>query len=308
MKNKVNFLKNVIGHEEVKEALHKFNYSEKLPSSLIFYGLEGIGKFYTALKFSENLLTTKPPSEVNLFGETIENNTEENKETLPDLKIVYPDDKDSIKIDKIREVANFFSLSPSKSKYRIVIIKDADTMTNQASNSILKILEEPNKNCILILTYNNLKATLETIKSRCIKIKFNQPNFENYSKILKELEIKSNKEIYLNTQGSIKKTIEFSKNNIDDLADKYLSLLLNNSLKINDILKYSEKLKDIKRKNIIEDFLEKIIFLLLLKYKETKNQKFLKKSDELILFIKKTNFKNLDYLDILKSINNIFLL
>ena len=92
----------------------------------------------------------------------------------PDLFIAQPgfDDKKGIQkrsldADTIRKIAPFMRLRSSRSNgWRVVIVDEAHTMTTQAQNGILKILEEPPKNAVLIIVSTTLGSLLPTIKSR----------------------------------------------------------------------------------------------------------------------------------------------
>ena len=77
-----------------------------------------------------------------------------------------------ISIDDIRELNKRFSLSSTDHSYKVCVIDTTEDLNLSASNSLLKILEEPPKNTLFILVSNNQKAILPTILSRCQKISF----------------------------------------------------------------------------------------------------------------------------------------
>lgn len=80
-------------------------------------------------------------------------------------------DENEISIEKSREIINFLSQKPSLSGNRAVLVENFEEMSRNASNSILKILEEPPLNSIIILTTTQLFSILPTIRSRCIKFR-----------------------------------------------------------------------------------------------------------------------------------------
>ena len=84
----------------------------------------------------------------------------------PEIKIIESDSF-VIKKEQLMELQSEFSRSSIEGKYLIYIIKDCEKMNKQASNSILKFLEEPVPGIIAILVTNNLSKILETISSRC---------------------------------------------------------------------------------------------------------------------------------------------
>ncbi len=78
----------------------------------------------------------------------------------------------SIKIDEIRQVSQFVRFGPAASKWKVIILSGADLMTEEASNSFLKTLEEPLDNVLFILTTVRESKILKTIASRCQKLMF----------------------------------------------------------------------------------------------------------------------------------------
>ncbi|HHY05307.1 MAG TPA: hypothetical protein GX534_09005 [Thermoanaerobacterales bacterium] len=86
--------------------------------------------------------------------------------TFPDLYEIVPQGA-SIKIDQVRELIMSFTKKPIEAKKKVYIIHEAQKMTIQAQNAILKSLEEPETQSITILLADNLKQLLKTVVSRC---------------------------------------------------------------------------------------------------------------------------------------------
>ena len=95
-----------------------------------------------------------------------------------EVRYIYPDGM-NIKKDQLLELQEEFNLSSIEGRYRIYVIWNCEKMNVQASNSMLKFLEEPNSNIIAILVTSNVDELLPTIVSRCQYIKLN--NFDLYS-------------------------------------------------------------------------------------------------------------------------------
>lgn len=97
-------------------------------------------------------------------------------ENNPNLKIISPDAEKAtpvIDIESIREmIRGFISLKPYLGDYKMVLIENAETITNQAANALLKTLEEPPAHSIIILLASKPKALPATIISRCEKVFF----------------------------------------------------------------------------------------------------------------------------------------
>ena len=151
-------LKNtIIGNERIAEMLEKSYKMDKLSHAYLFEGPEHIGKRTLALEFCKLLL----------------NDSKKNILENPDLMILNSSDGDKqITIEKIRELEKVLGLYPYCSKYKIAIIEQAEKMNKAAANALLKTLEEPSKTTILILLSSDSKNMLDTIKSRCQRMKF----------------------------------------------------------------------------------------------------------------------------------------
>ncbi|MDP4181691.1 MAG: DNA polymerase III subunit delta' C-terminal domain-containing protein, partial [Bacillota bacterium] len=116
-------------------------------------------------------------------------------DTNPDIHIIDGSDG-SIGVDEIRTLQSDIILKPMYSPKKVYLIFDADTMTAQAQNCLLKTLEEPPSYAVIILTASNYEALMETIKSRVSRL-----SFKKYSKE----EIK----------GALEKTIDKTIDNMD---------------------------------------------------------------------------------------------
>ena len=93
----------------------------------------------------------------------------------PDILTINKDEA-SFKIDQIRELKELTRFGPSESMYKVIIINDAESMTDQAANSFLKLLEEPPAGVVFILISDREEGIKETIVSRCQKIVFEEPS------------------------------------------------------------------------------------------------------------------------------------
>jgi len=146
---------NIIGQDIPKRILINIVKTKKIPNSFLFYGKEGIGKLLVAKEFGR---------EINEYKE---------KEFVKDIYIIENDK--SIGIDDIRKAKELSFINPERN-YKVIIINDAHNLTQEASNSFLKVLEEPSKRTIFILITQFPEKLLETIKSRCFKIHFSPIN------------------------------------------------------------------------------------------------------------------------------------
>ena len=246
--------KNIIGNTEVKEYLEKIVNSNNVLHSYLFLGIEGIGKKEIAKEFAKKILCSTKDEEC-----TCKSCLCFDSNNHPDLYVIDYDNQ-SIKIDEIRELTEKVIEKPIISEKKVYIINNAETMTKEAQNCLLKTLEEPPEFVVIILISSNDNLILNTIKSRCMTIKFNNIDNDLIKKYIDENleygELSENLLNYIN--GSIGKAIK-----LKDVKEKYTEIekYLKNvtSLDIVDFLYYGKVIYD---KENITDILNYIIVCL----------------------------------------------
>jgi len=169
---------------QIKLLSFKDNFNElvnlslrnKLPNKLIFSGNKGIGKCTFAFHLINYLFSQDEQDSYNLEDNEININNKSYKlvsnNTHPNLLLIDSTDKKFIEVSKIREILNFSSKTSFSNKKKIVLINNVEKMNINASNALLKILEEPSTNLFFILIHNSHKKLISTINSRCIKFNF----------------------------------------------------------------------------------------------------------------------------------------
>ncbi|MEN6566064.1 MAG: DNA polymerase III subunit delta' [Veillonellales bacterium] len=159
----------IIGHRENISQLKLMLHQGRVPHALLFTGPEGVGKMLTATVLAAGLLCE------NSKGERPCGSCPSCRQVKgfshPDLLVVRPDGA-TIKIDQIRDLQRETALAAYRSGCRVGIIDDAERMTPQAANSLLKTLEEPPGQLIFILVSSHRQQLLETIISRCRGLRF----------------------------------------------------------------------------------------------------------------------------------------
>lgn len=153
----------VIGNIGVKKILHRVLKQKKLPNSMIFAGPEGIGKKKTALVVAKALNCLKKTSD---SCEECAHCKAVNNGNFPDVMVISPS-KDVLKIDQMRLLKDTAYLKPMAGRKRVFIVCEAEKMNEEASNSLLKVLEEPPPFSHIILVTPNPYRILPTLKSRC---------------------------------------------------------------------------------------------------------------------------------------------
>ncbi len=155
--------------------------NQHLPHALLLQGAEHTGKLKFANSIVKSLLCEKP-DESNQQGVYEACHQCKSCKTYrananPDyLQIDLIEGKQQISIDQIRAMNAFLILSRSFNTYRVVLISNAERMNKNAANSLLKSLEEPADNSVIILLTSQASVLLPTIKSRCQILQLPTPN------------------------------------------------------------------------------------------------------------------------------------
>lgn len=251
----------IIGNDKIKKEIEKSVKETKTSHSYLFIGTEGIGKKLIAKEFAKMLLCLNENKYCNNCKSCIEFNSNNN----PDFLYIEPKEN-SLKIEQIRELQKKIQEKPIISTNKVYIINDADKMTQEAQNCLLKTLEEPPDYATIILIGANENLFLGTIKSRCTIIHFEPIENSKISEYLKkEYGIDNISENLIEAfQGSIGKAI-----NLKDKQKEYANIeeIINemNQKDIIDIIKKADILY--KSKEEILEFLDYINILLLKKAK-----------------------------------------
>ena len=156
---------NIIGHEEIIRHLKNAMTTGKVSHSYIFTGRPGSGKKLLATTYAMTLQCeaggTEPCQKCDSCKKALGKNH-------PDIITVTHEKPGSISIDEVREqVIHDVDIKPYCSPYKIYIIPDAEMMTVQAQNAILKTIEEPPEYAVILLLTSNIDSLLPTIRSRC---------------------------------------------------------------------------------------------------------------------------------------------
>jgi len=192
-----------IGHKKQKEILRRIVKGKNIPHAILFSGPEKIGKKSVAIEFVKSVFCEK------LCGECYPCRTIDSG-NFPDLSILAPVNG-NIEIEQVRDLQSRLSLKSYNNALKVGIIDDAHLMRKDAQNALLKTLEEPKGDTLLILVTSYPEMLLPTIRSRLQQIKFTmlaRKEIEDYLITLKASAEKA-KEIAMISSGQIGKAIEF---------------------------------------------------------------------------------------------------
>ena len=161
----------VVGHKDIIQYIQNALKTDTASHAYILSGEKGSGKKLLAELFAMGLQCENLKADGDVCGEC-----RSCKQALhrnqPDIIWLHHAKPTSFSVDEIREqINNDIVIKPYSSKHKVYIIPDAEIMTAQAQNALLKTLEEPPEYAIILLLTENEQALLPTIRSRCIVLK-----------------------------------------------------------------------------------------------------------------------------------------
>ena len=177
----------IIGHERPKRLLKSMLAAGKLPHALLITGPPGVGKRTLAWTLAKAVNCGGPdPTDA---CEECQSCRKTEKNIHPDVVELEPEGKlRVIKIDQVRELRRNIGFRPFEGRCKVYIIRDADRLQAQkdeAANALLKTLEEPPPQSLLILTAPRESDLLPTIVSRCLRLKLAPLSVETVADWLK---------------------------------------------------------------------------------------------------------------------------
>ena len=159
----------IVGQEKAKRIVGKAILNRRVPHAYLFTGIAGVGKTSLGIAIAASL-NCRERKGAEACGECSSCRQIMNGH-FPELFVIRPEG-DVIKIDQIREAQDSMRFAPMAGGHRVIILDQADTMTEEAANAFLKTLEEPPNSNLLILNAVEPANLLPTIVSRCQKVRF----------------------------------------------------------------------------------------------------------------------------------------
>lgn len=210
----------LVGHKLLADSFKSLVQSEQLAHGYLFFGSDGVGKRLFALSLA-NFLSSGGGSAFG--GELIDG------KILNDAFLIQPNENKAIGIDAVREIKNFLYQRPNMSSRRTVIIDEAEFLTTEAQNALLKITEEPPASSLLILIARDPEVLMPTLASRLQKVYFSGLKFREVEEwLVKEHSVSKTEAEHLarGSFGSPGLALKLFKNsdflNLKKQAEKFL--------------------------------------------------------------------------------------
>lgn len=205
----------------------KLHDSQHLPHALLINGMPGLGKQAFAEALAGYVICHQP-RDGRACGQCRSCQLL-NSSGHPDLYFLAPSDSGkAIKVDQIRELSDFMHSTAQQGGYRVVILNPAEAMNTSAANALLKTLEEPGNDVLLILITHQLGQVMPTIKSRCQRVDCHPPQLAQATQwMVEQLELSEDEAVQLLdvVHGAPLAAIEFKEAGHRALRGKFLVAL-----------------------------------------------------------------------------------
>ncbi|HET9399772.1 MAG TPA: DNA polymerase III subunit gamma/tau [Candidatus Acidoferrales bacterium] len=173
----------VIGQQHVTQTLQNAIRSGRIAHAYIFSGARGVGKTTTARILAKALNCAKGPTP------TPDNTCDSCKEITAgnSLDVIEIDAASNRGIDQIRELRDMVRYAPASGRYKVIILDEAHMLTDEASNALLKTLEEPPDRVIFVMATTEPEALADTIRSRSQHFHFRALQFQEITAALADV-------------------------------------------------------------------------------------------------------------------------
>ena len=228
--------RNLIGQEIARQVLQNTLQEKRSGLSYLFYGPKGIGKSFAALQFAKALNCEVSQNDC---CDRCSSCLRAEKLTYPDLHwLDFEADSDHIKIEQIRCLREAAMLRPFEARLKVFVVNNCQDLTPDAANSLLKLLEEPPLDTVIILIAAALRLVLPTIASRCYKIRFSNIKRNDLIAMLQEhgsMNARQNNYLAYYCDGRPAQALALTKLNPLDRRDSLLDSLFSRDSGVKNI-------------------------------------------------------------------------
>jgi DNA polymerase-3 subunit delta' len=247
--------------------------NNRLAHSYIFAGQEGVGKTLFSKELAKAIFCQHAGMDA---CDTCNHCQRIASDNFSDLFMILPEKNSRvIKIEQLKYLQDVLNVKPLESKYKMVIIQSADRMSEEASNCLLKTLEEPPPYAVIVLIVTSLELVRETVRSRCQIVRFSPLSTSVVKDILvNRLQLDNNQaeQLAFISNGSMERATLLSRAHALEKKNWFIDRILN--LEMNDNLIFSKELFDkwhIQDLDVLEEkrtHIKELIFSFLLYYRD----------------------------------------
>ncbi len=224
----------------------------RLAHEYLFVGPVGVGKRETAQSLArvvhceqnQDFSLVSPCGKCSACSRVVSGNH-------PDVLVIDSGEDESIKIVKVRELIQRTQLRPFEGRKKIFIIHDVENMTLEGSNALLKTLEEPTQDTLMILTSSSAENVLTTVKSRCHVMRFSPVSNRQLSSALAQkyqLSDESSHVIGYFSQGCLGRAVNLQQTNFLERKNEIIDQMIlrkDNDLYLKAVLSDKQKVKEV---------------------------------------------------------------
>lgn len=259
--------------DRVVELFQNAIINDRLAHAYIFAGQEGIGKTLFSIELAKAIFCQHHGMNA---CDTCNHCQRISSNNFSDLFLILPEKNSRvIKIEQLKYLQDVLHVKPLESKYKMVIIQSADRMNEEASNCLLKTLEEPPSYAIIVLIVTSLESVRETVRSRCQIVRFSPLSTSAVKDILVnrlQLDNKQAEQLAFISNGSMERATLLSSTHALEKKNWFIDRIL--KLEMNDNLTFSKELFDewhIQDLEVLEEKrtnVKELIFSFLLYYRD----------------------------------------
>lgn len=249
--------KDIVGHKQIVQHLESAMKLNKISHAYIFNGEKGSGKKLLASAFAQALQCETPEVDA---CENCRSCKQAESGNHPDIIRIVHEKPNSIGVEEVRDqLVNDVQIKPYSSRFKVYIVPDAEKLTVQAQNAILKTIEEPPAYAVILLLTTNAQALLPTILSRCLMLSMKPiPDFQVMEYLMEHVQIPDYEaELCVAfAQGNIGKAVQLATSeNFNEIRLAAIHLLKNiPDMEIQDIINTVKAVSEFKVD--IQDYLD----------------------------------------------------
>lgn len=224
----------IVGHQRPIKWLQTAVTTHHLGHAYLFHGEPTIGKRLTAMALAQYLHCEAPQETPTPDACGFCRSCHQISQTThPDLLMIQPKDEQKanpkITIDQIRDIEHLVIYRPLVGTHKVCFIDQADSMTPESANALLKTLEDPPDHCLFLLISSRPEHLLPTIRSRCITLRFSPLSFASIYEYLKnqtDLEANDARLIAVFSEGRLGSALSCDPTELKVKLRQYWALLL----------------------------------------------------------------------------------